>query len=120
MKEFNSELYVAGSLSAIGGIPASRIAKWNGQQWCSLGSVFDNTALCLEVYNNELYVGGGFWTIDGDSVHYIAKWIGGSYVDSCSAVGINEINNDLNSFSLSPNPSTNNLIVNFSHPLTSS
>jgi hypothetical protein len=109
---YNNELYAAGIFSFAGGVPAQRIAKWDGQQWCGLGSTFDNVISGIGVYNNELYIGGGFWTIDGDSILRIAKWIGGNYTDTCGAIiGVEENNIETFELEIYPNPATNLLTI---------
>ena len=42
MAVFNNELYVVGYFTEAGGIPADNIAKWDGTEWCGLGSTFYN------------------------------------------------------------------------------
>lgn len=82
---FNDDLYVSGGFDFVGGnIPASNIAKWTGEKWCSLGSEFNNAIETMEVLNDELYVGGGFTEIDGIPINNIAKWIGGDFVAACT------------------------------------
>lgn len=83
MTVYNGYLYAVGCFDQAGGVQAQNIAKWNGEDWCSLGSQFDNTILSVEVYNDELYVAGGFIAIDGDTVNRVAKWTGGTFVSAC-------------------------------------
>ncbi|MEI6853894.1 MAG: hypothetical protein WCL06_13695, partial [Bacteroidota bacterium] len=107
---FHDNLYACGVFSFAGGIPAKYIAKWDGNEWCSLGSYFDNRILGLGIFQDMLYIGGAFWTIDGDSINSIAKWTGGSYVDTCgNMTGIepNELQEEL--IAIYPNPATNTL-----------
>jgi len=113
---FNNKLYVSGVFSYAGGIDARYIATWDGQEWCGLGSTFDNVIRQVKVHNNELYISGGFKTIDGDSIVKIAKWTGGDYVDTCGAIiGVEEINvND--EFKIYPNPATNILTLQTNAP----
>jgi len=37
----DGNLYAAGSFSQISGVPVTSVAKWNGSQWASMGSIFD-------------------------------------------------------------------------------
>jgi len=109
---YNDELYAGGVFSYAGGVPAQYIAKWDGTQWCGLGSYFDNRIYGLAVYQDMLYIGGGFWTIDGDSINSIAKWTGGSYVDTCGIItSINQINDKENNITVYPNPATENITL---------
>jgi hypothetical protein len=109
---YHGELYVVGLFNYAGGVPAQNIAKWDGTDWCGLGSSIDNGINAIEVYNDTLYIGGGFRTIDGDSVNFIAKWTGGNYVDTCGHIvsGINEITNQ-NDFIIYPNPASSTIII---------
>jgi hypothetical protein len=54
---FNNELFVGGNFSAIGGIVANGIAKWNGNSWSSVGAGnFLNSCVSdIIVYNSNLY-----------------------------------------------------------------
>ncbi|MBK7644511.1 MAG: hypothetical protein IPJ19_15945 [Planctomycetes bacterium] len=84
-------LYAAGDFSAAGGVPASRIARWNGQSWSTLGQgigalladgeTSDASALC--VYNDgsgsALYVGGRFDSAGGAPAYAIARWNGSQW-----------------------------------------
>jgi len=115
---YHDELYAVGDFSYAGGVHAQYIAKWNGTNWCGLGSIFENTIGCLGVYQDMLYIGGGFLKIDGDSIRYLAKWTGGSYVDTCSAPsGIEEISNSLDELNVYPNPFSSYTILKSSKPL---
>jgi hypothetical protein len=100
----DGDLYVVGYFRYAGGIPASNIARWNGNQWCSFGNQFDNVIGAVASYHDTLFIGGGFHTIDGDSTQFIVKWIGGNYVDSCTTpTSISEIDFQA-SISVAPNP----------------
>lgn len=50
-------LYVGGSFTMAGGMPAKYIAKWNGTNWSSIGNPITQGAIVMEMYHNELYVG---------------------------------------------------------------
>jgi len=87
------DLYVGGDFSWAGetetedGIPANRIAKWDGTNWSALGSgiggepgfdVWDYVA-ALAVVGSEVYAGGIFETAGGVPVANIAKWNGSEW-----------------------------------------
>ena len=60
-----SELYVGGSFTEAGGVPASLIAKWNGSSWSALGnglrtSAYSPGVKALVVCGDDLYAGGDF------------------------------------------------------------
>jgi hypothetical protein len=73
-----SDLYVGGAFTMAGGVPASKIAKWNGSSWSALGSGLEpapgtediTLVSALAVAEGELYAGGTFT---------IAKWNGSSW-----------------------------------------
>jgi hypothetical protein len=119
LQVYNGALYACGTFNRAGNVYTSgHIAKWDGTNWCSLGSTFDGTIWDMCVYNNELIVAGNFTHIDGIPVSHVAKWVGGNFVDSCSAVDINEIPSAVNSFSIFPNPATQNINITFSNAVT--
>lgn len=82
-----SALYLAGEFTLAGGNVASRIAKWEGNTFSSLGAGFDNMAIDLTPFNDgsgqALYAVGHFTASGSTSVSRIAKWNGTTW----SAVG---------------------------------
>jgi trimeric autotransporter adhesin len=82
-------LYAGGVFTAAGGVPANRIARWNGTSWSALGADaangVNNRVLALAVFDEgspgaaALYVGGEFTTAGGVAANYIAKWDGTSW-----------------------------------------
>ncbi len=72
----NNLFYAGGQFTKVDTITVNHIAKWNGSNWDSLGSGFDNSVFCIAMYNGELYAGGWLTASGSDSVSYIAKWNG--------------------------------------------
>jgi hypothetical protein len=76
-------LFVAGDFTAVGGILATRVAKWDGASWSALGSGLDDRVNALAVYDDgvapALYAGGAFTTAGGTSAARIAKWDGAGW-----------------------------------------
>jgi hypothetical protein len=82
-------LYAGGSFSLAGGVPALRIAKWNGTSWSSVGAIGANgtpsndAVRALAVFNPgsgpRLYAAGQFATADGVTVNNIARWTGSAW-----------------------------------------
>ncbi len=58
MVTYNNELIVAGDFTAIGGIVAHSIAKWNGTNWSNVGvgNFLNSKVKDMVVYNNKLYL----------------------------------------------------------------
>jgi len=77
-------LYVGGyTFTTAGGVPASRIAKWDGTSWSGLGSGMNDAVLALTTHDDgsgqALYAGGRFTTAGGVTASRIAKWDGSSW-----------------------------------------
>jgi hypothetical protein len=73
---YNKSLYVGGHFTTAGGIPANRIAKWDGTEWSSLGIGMNSWVRRIVSIGSNLYVGGAFTVAGGISVNRIAKWDG--------------------------------------------
>ncbi len=88
MTEFDDKLYAVGIFNEVGSdnLPANNIATWDGQQWCGLGSQFDNIVTRVGYWQDKLFIAGGFKTIDNDSINEFAEWKGGDFVDTCGMV----------------------------------
>jgi trimeric autotransporter adhesin len=73
-----TNLYVAGLFTNAGGITASHIAMWDGNNWFTVGGgvVGSGTVSSLATIGNNLYAGGTFTNIGGVSAARIAKWDG--------------------------------------------
>jgi trimeric autotransporter adhesin len=79
-------LHAAGLFATAGGVPASSIAKWDGNAWVPLGSGITGgqaTVYELEVYDDgsgpSLYAAGKFDTAGGITASNVAKWNGTSW-----------------------------------------
>ncbi|HRH71373.1 MAG TPA: T9SS type A sorting domain-containing protein [Flavobacteriales bacterium] len=113
MAWWNDELYVAGRFNMIGGVPGDKLAKWDGEEWCTLtppGYFGNGTPGALAIYHDSLYIGGAFVEVGGYDVSCFGKWIGGDETYACGALtGMTE---DPSSpgFSVFPNPTTDQLI----------
>jgi len=78
-------LYAGGNFTTAGGVPANRIARWNGTAWTPLGSGMSggaNTVRALMVFDDgsgagsALYAGGNFTSAGGVGANRIARWNG--------------------------------------------
>lgn len=78
--DHSGKLYVGGTFDSAGGIPASRIACWDGTTWNSLGSGVNDKVFALAIDdNNNCYVAGWFDSAGNIVVNHIAKWDGASW-----------------------------------------
>jgi hypothetical protein len=98
-----TNLYAGGSFTAVGGVPANGIAKWDGSTWSALGSGVSTygggglgTVYALAVSGTHLYAGGEFTTAGGVAANYIARWDGSAW----SALG-SGMNNTVAALALS-------------------
>jgi len=72
-------LFAAGDFKTAGGVPAQRIARWDGVQWLTLGAGLDmGEAEALAVFDDgtgpALFVGGSFMKAGGAPARRLAKW----------------------------------------------
>ncbi len=94
----NGDLIAGGRFTTIEGVPANRIARWDGQSWSPLGSGMegagnpDVTAL-LVLPNGDLVAGGWFTIADGAPASRIARWDGTTWSPMGTGVsgGVSEL-----------------------------
>lgn len=88
------QLYVAGEFVAAGPISASRIAKFDGANWSTVGSGVgaNKTVDALAVFDDgngaALYAAGAFTSIDGVAAKRVAKWDGSGWSALGTGIGI--------------------------------
>lgn len=86
----NGDLYVGGSFTEIGGIPARNVARWDGRRWHALGEGIGGGgsgyvyALAFAP-DGSLYVGGYFATAGTARANSIARW--DPQAEAWSAIG---------------------------------
>ncbi|MBI1380038.1 MAG: hypothetical protein GC161_02980 [Planctomycetaceae bacterium] len=85
-------LFIGGKFADVGGVPASRIAQYDGAQFLPLGSGVVGTGVWdLAIHDDgsgsALYVGGGFSSAGGQPISNIARWDGTTW--SPLGVGLN-------------------------------
>jgi len=91
MAVYNDNLYIGGTFSKAGNIPAFNVAGWDGTQYFDLdtGVLGDVHSLIVDSINNLLYVGGQIYHAGGNNGYYlpnyVIKWDGYSW----DTVGIN-------------------------------
>lgn len=75
-------LWVGGSFTTVGGLPADRLAVWDGASWSAFGTGANRSVEALCVYDDKqgggpaLYIGGEFKGAGGAPMGHIAKWDG--------------------------------------------
>ncbi len=80
-------LYVAGqTFNTAGGVPVSRIARWDGSSWSAVGAGFDDGIVWgLSVFDDgtgpALYASGTFTSSGGVPMTGLARWNGSSWED---------------------------------------
>ncbi|MFX0558402.1 PQQ-dependent sugar dehydrogenase [Maribacter sp. CXY002] len=70
----NNIMYVGGNFDTAGGIPASRIASWNGSNWDALGAGTSGFVQAIESIGNYVYAGGNFSIAGNQTVNRIARY----------------------------------------------
>jgi hypothetical protein len=75
-------LYMGGRFSSVDGVPANRIAKWDGKTWSALGTGLAGPGVGTSPYDilefeGSLYIGGqSIDTAGGVAVLNVARWDG--------------------------------------------
>ncbi len=116
----NGYLYVSGTFTKVGGVPATGIARWDGNEWCGCGSIIEIGATVTDLthYRDTLYISGNFIKIDNDSILRIARFIGDDFADTCgSTVGIKTVQLEKQTLKGYPNPAQNELNFDFPNPI---
>lgn len=76
---YQGQLYVGGHFTAIGGIAANHLARWDGQRWHAVGQAggngVDGPVHALQATPDGLYVGGAFLHVDVGGAHTSARRI---------------------------------------------
>ncbi|MDO7854264.1 T9SS type A sorting domain-containing protein [Hymenobacter convexus] len=102
----NGDLYVGGSFTQAGAVPANNVARWNGTAWSALGTGVANAAPAVVAMgvapNGDLYIGGNLTQVGGATVSRVARWNGTAW----SAVGTppaNAIGTTINALAVAGN-----------------
>lgn len=69
-------IFVGGTFSHAGGVPASNVAMWDGVHWHALGEGLVGTVYDLVLHNGVLYAVGDF---DSEGMWGIAAWDGAGW-----------------------------------------
>jgi hypothetical protein len=70
------EVYVGGAFTTAGGVPANRIARWNGTGWSALGSGISGGSWvgAIVLGNDSVLVGGSFNQAGANPSYNFAVW----------------------------------------------
>lgn len=88
----SGNLYIGGYFTAVGGIIATNVAKWNGTNWSALGFSITGWGAgggvnALAFSGNTLYVGGSFTNACGIPANRIVQWDGTNWSALGSGLG---------------------------------
>jgi hypothetical protein len=76
----NGDIVLAGEFTTALGVPANRIARWNGASVTPLGAGLNGPVRAvLELPNGDLVVAGSFSTAGGAPANNIARWNGSAW-----------------------------------------
>jgi hypothetical protein len=76
-----TDVFIGGTFTAVDGVVASRVAKWDGSTWSALGSGANGSVNALAVLGSELFIGGTFSSVGGVSLtSRLAKWDGTNWL----------------------------------------
>ncbi len=77
--EHGDGIVAGGNFFTAGGAPAGRIARWDGEQWTTLGSGTTGDVYAVAFGAGRLFAGGGFHNAGGVPCGHIASWDGESW-----------------------------------------
>jgi hypothetical protein len=94
------DLYIGGLFTAVGGVSARYIAKWNGQKWSPVADGLNGVVRTLKTVGTNLYAGGSFTAAGSVNANNIARWDGSTWNSlgggtGGSVLAIEAINGDL-------------------------
>jgi hypothetical protein len=71
-----SDVYVGGNFSAVGGVTANNVARWDSTTgtWSALGSGVSGPVYAIAVGGDGVYVGGLFSAAGGVVANNVARW----------------------------------------------
>ncbi|MBV6501848.1 MAG: hypothetical protein CJBNEKGG_04378 [Prosthecobacter sp.] len=75
------DVFIGGTFTAVDGLSASRVARWDGSAWSALGSGANGSVNAMAVLGSELFIGGTFSSVGGVSLtSRLAKWDGTNWL----------------------------------------
>jgi hypothetical protein len=120
MTVHNNELFIVGPCKTDTDREFKGFLSFNGNDFCFYDSVPCNTSpgqlfSRITFYNDSLIVGGANLAFNGDTMKYIAKFEGDytTPIGCEQVIGIVEINNDIESLNIYPNPASDQITIEF-------
>ncbi len=93
-----TDLYVGGNFTSVSGVPAARIARWDGTNWFALGAGFatNTTVRALANHGGTLVAGGTITAYQGIAQWNGATWstVGAGLQSGASAGAVNALVSD--------------------------
>jgi hypothetical protein len=84
----DGDLLVGGAFTSAGGLPANRVARWDGSAWHTLGAGVNGDVQTMSALaNGDLVVAGGFTVAGASPANGIARWNGSSWSAQGSGPG---------------------------------
>ncbi len=81
-------VYIGGSFSSAGLIPANNVARWDGRRWHPLGAGVNGYVYAIAVMDDKVYVGGDFTQAGDVAVNSIAMWDGTTWSAPDAGMGV--------------------------------
>ena len=72
----DGRLIAAGGFTEISGVPARRVAAWDGASWSALGDGIEGNLIAFAEFQGDLYAGGYIEQSDGVTYNNIARFDG--------------------------------------------
>jgi outer membrane protein assembly factor BamB len=82
-----SNVYVGGAFTRAGGVPVSRLARWDGQNWTDLGGGTDSDVYAIATSGEQVFITGNFHTVGTRDIPGLARWLGGRWWSFGSGLG---------------------------------
>jgi outer membrane protein assembly factor BamB len=80
-----ANIYVGGNFRVAGGVPANRVAHWDGTNWFTMGEGLSGLVQAMALVGTNVYAGGQFTNVEGSEVNFLARWDGSHWLPVGSA-----------------------------------
>lgn len=84
----SGHIVAGGSFTSAGGVPANRIAIWDGNTWSALGAGFPAEVFAIqEMLNGDIVAGGNFSWSTAYPFGFVARWDGSAWYSMANGFG---------------------------------